>query len=119
MIFLILALILVALVVIFALQNTVVIPVTFLMWTFHGSLALVLLIALAVGVLIALLTSLPSLVKNSLTIRSHKKKISAIEEDLSDHKSKLEEAERKLQEQQQPSTASTPLEQPPDTDKKL
>jgi uncharacterized integral membrane protein len=100
MIFLILSLLIIALVVVFAVQNTALTTVHFFVWTFQGSLALILLIALSAGVLISLLVSLPTMVNNRLTLRSHKKKLVELEANLSDHKGKLEEAERKLQEQE-------------------
>jgi uncharacterized integral membrane protein len=100
MIFLILSLLIIALVVVFAVQNTALTTVNFFVWTFQGSLALILLIALSAGVLISLLASLPTMVNNRLTLRSHKKKLVELEANLSDHKGKLEEAERKLQEQE-------------------
>jgi uncharacterized integral membrane protein len=73
MIFLILSLLIIALVVVFAVQNTALTTVHFFVWTFQGSLALILLIALSAGVLISLLVSLPTMVNNRLTLRSHKK----------------------------------------------
>lgn len=59
--FLILGLILGALVIIFAAQNIGVITVTFLVWTFQGSLALILVLAVVAGILICSLLSLPDL----------------------------------------------------------
>ena len=95
--FLILALIIVALAVIFAVQNTAVITVSFFFWTYNGSLAIVLLVALCAGALISALFSLPSLLKDKWTIRSHKKKLSDMESSLAEHKSRLDEAQKKLQ----------------------
>ncbi len=57
----------------FALQNTSVVALTFLGWQFESSLALLVLIALAVGVLISLLVSIPSAVKDGLRIMALKK----------------------------------------------
>ena len=72
---LILAIIVAILAVVFALQNAVPITVSFLTWRFESSLALVLLIALALGILMSLLVSVPSMVKTRKMISSQKKKI--------------------------------------------
>lgn len=47
----------------FALQNTVPVTVTFLVWRFDSSLAMVLLISLAMGALIVALVSTPATLK--------------------------------------------------------
>lgn len=51
--FLIVALGLAILTVVFALQNTVPVVVTFLIWKFEGSLAMVLMLTFALGVLVS------------------------------------------------------------------
>ena len=48
----------------FALQNNVPVTVTLALWSFDGSLALMLLLAMGLGVLIAGLLSSPSMIKN-------------------------------------------------------
>ncbi|MGB2782710.1 MAG: LapA family protein [Atribacterota bacterium] len=72
---LIVAIIVAILAVVFALQNAVPITVSFLTWRFESSLALVLLITLALGILMSLLVSVPSIVKTRKMISSQKKKI--------------------------------------------
>ncbi len=57
---LIFALLVAALAIVFALQNGIPTTITFMTWTFQGSLALILLIALGVGALISLLVFLPA-----------------------------------------------------------
>jgi uncharacterized integral membrane protein len=47
----------------FALQNTIPVTVTFLVWRFDSSLAMVLLVSLALGALIVALVSTPATVK--------------------------------------------------------
>jgi lipopolysaccharide assembly protein A len=108
-IFLIFALIIAALAVIFALQNTVVTTVTFLLWTFNGSLALILLLALITGAFVSLLVSSPALIRDKLTIRNQKKRIIELETSLATHKNQLEEVQHKLNqsEQEQPSPMDT------------
>jgi lipopolysaccharide assembly protein A len=48
-----------AMVIIFAAQNLEVVSVTFLTWQFEGSLALILVVAVAVGMIISSLLSIP------------------------------------------------------------
>ena len=57
------ALIIAILAIVFALQNADVILVTFLVWKFEGSLALVLLLAFVTGVIASLLILLPKTMK--------------------------------------------------------
>jgi uncharacterized integral membrane protein len=61
--FLIVALGLAILTGIFALQNAIPVGVTFLFWKFEGSLALVLMLTFALGVLVGSLASIPAIVK--------------------------------------------------------
>lgn len=57
----------------FALQNTTVVALTFLGWQFESSLAVLVLTALTTGVLISLLASIPSFISSSMRIRGLKK----------------------------------------------
>lgn len=59
--------------IVFVLQNTTVVALTFLGWQFETSLAILVLIALAVGVLFSLLVSLPSAIIDSFRL-SHLEK---------------------------------------------
>jgi putative membrane protein len=90
-IFLVAALLIAIVAVIFALQNTMPVVISFLAWQTEGSLALVLLITLLFGVLISLLVSVPTVIRRSRTIASQKKRIQKLE-------STLEEREKKIQE---------------------
>jgi putative membrane protein len=76
--FLIVALGLAILAVIFALQNAIPVGVTFLVWKFEGSLALVLMLTFALGVLVSLLVSIPAILKRRSAI-SNQKKIEELE----------------------------------------
>ncbi|HCJ67238.1 MAG TPA: DUF1049 domain-containing protein [Elusimicrobia bacterium] len=82
-IFLVVALLIAILAVIFALQNPTNVTVTFLTWRFGSSLALVLLLTFALGVLLGLLASVSAVIKRSWTISSQKKKIAQLEKSLS------------------------------------
>jgi uncharacterized integral membrane protein len=77
--FLIAALGLAILTVIFALQNAIPVGVTFLVWKFEGSLALVLMLTFALGVLVSSLVSIPAMVKRRSAISNQKKKIEELE----------------------------------------
>ncbi len=91
---LILALIVALLVTVFTLQNVAPVTVVFLTWTFHGSLALVLFLALAAGALICIFATLPALIKGKWTIASQKKKLVQLEDSLNECNTKLNEAQK-------------------------
>ncbi len=115
LVFIILALLLALLAVVFALQNTITVTITFLFWQFTGSLALVLLVALAAGMLVSFLAYLPSLIRGRLAARRMRKHATELESNLAEHKQRLQEAELKLQGQppagQQPDAAKAPSDQ--------
>lgn len=100
-IFVFLALIIAILAVIFAVQNTALVTVSFLVWEFDGSLALVLLLALAVGALISFLASLPALIRGGFSRRSLRKRASELENNLNEERRLLEEAQLHLNEHKQ------------------
>jgi GGDEF domain-containing protein/uncharacterized integral membrane protein len=73
--FVVLALAIALLAVIFALQNTTIISITFFAWQLRGSLAFFLLAVLVIGVLVGLLLSVPPLVRRSWFIARQKRQI--------------------------------------------
>ncbi len=81
-IYLILALILAIIVTIFAIQNTEPIDVSFLTFELNGSLALVLLITLSLGIIIGILVSAPSSFRRRMEIGGLKKNVRQMEKDL-------------------------------------
>lgn len=91
-----LALLIAIVAVIFALQNTATTTVRFLVWQFQGSLALLLLIALAAGALASFLASLPAIIRGRLTLRNQRKRVTELEASLADHKARLEETQKQL-----------------------
>lgn len=101
-VFLFLALIVAAVAVIFALQNTMPVTVAFFMWQFDQSLALVLLSAMALGVLIAVFTMLPSIIRGKWRLAGKQKKISAMEKNLAEVQAKIAAAELRIQELTKP-----------------
>jgi uncharacterized integral membrane protein len=115
-VYLIFALVIAVIAVIFALQNTMVIPISFLAWKITGSLSLVLLVTLAIGAVIGLLVLAPSTIKHTLAASGHRKRIGLLEKELDENKAKVAELLRPkpvppqspLTEMPKPITPSTP-----------
>ena len=61
----------------FALQNNVPVTVTFLVWRFDSSLAMVLLLALGIGAIIVALVSTPTAIRSRWTVSRLRKEIAA------------------------------------------
>ena len=94
--FLIAGLVLGAFAIIFALQNFAVISVAFLSWQLQGSLALILLLCIAVGVALCILFTLPRTIREAFEMSALKKQNKKLEEDLADARKSLLESEHKL-----------------------
>jgi len=105
-ILLVLALIIAIFAVIFALQNTAMVTVTFLLWTFEQSLALVLLLSLAAGVVVGLFTLLPTTFRQKFSLSGQRKKLDALEKTLAEMKAK-EEARLAAEAEKEKVTAQT------------
>ncbi len=90
-IFLILAVLLAIIAVIFAVQNVTVVSISFFLWSIDISLAVALLVALGAGVLITLLLSIPGKIKDSLTSAAGKKKYASLETERSKLQMKVNE----------------------------
>lgn len=95
-IFIVIALIIAIVAVVFALQNLTVVTVTLLLWKVDSSLALVLLISLAAGVLISLLASLPSWIRSRLALSNQKKKLAALETERNTLQQKADETDKEM-----------------------
>ena len=78
----ILGLLLGSVAVIFSLQNTAVIVVSFFSWTLTGSLALILLMAIGSGIIVTLLLLLPEFITNYFRYKALKKENTKLEEEL-------------------------------------
>jgi len=118
-IFLFIALIISVVAVLFAVQNTDPVTVSFAIWETEGSLALVLLIALAAGALISFLFSLPSNLRTRWTIRQQRKKMTELETNLANLRLQSDEAQKKMDELKKPVSPSNDLASslPPNPDK--
>lgn len=66
----------------FALQNTAVVALSFLGYQFESSLALLVLIALATGVVLSLLVSIPSAIRDGLKIMNLKRENKKLQEQI-------------------------------------
>jgi len=93
-VYLIAALVIALIAVIFALQNTMTITISFLAWEVTGSLSLVLLVTLVIGVLVGLLFLAPSTIKNSMAVSSHRKRVGSLEKELDEHKARVAELQK-------------------------
>jgi len=78
--------------VLFAMQNIAPVTVTLGMWSFGGSLALVLLMALGMGALIAGLVTSPAVIRRQWESKRLKRRVEELER-------KLEDAARRYDEQ--------------------
>jgi putative membrane protein len=92
---LIFSLIIAILAVLFAVQNNDQVTISFLFWSWKGSSALVIMLAVLAGVLISLFASLPAMARDKWGLRSHRKKNTELEASLNEHKVKLAEAQQK------------------------
>jgi uncharacterized integral membrane protein len=123
-VYLIVALVVAIVAVIFALYNPGPVMVSFFTWQITGSLSLVLLVTLAIGVVIGLLVIAPSLVKNTIQGSSQRKRITALEKETAEQKASIASLQAKVEqflaERATPSPASNPKlpgESGPKTDK--
>ena len=90
---LIIGLIVAILAVVFALQNPTPTVVTFLLWqTGEVSLALVLLITFAIGMIVAVLVLLPGIIRRSTQLRGMKKKVGEMDKLVSKKEEKPEKS---------------------------
>jgi putative membrane protein len=107
---LILALLLALVVTIFAVQNNASVDISFIAWKTTGSLALVLMITFALGILLGLLVSTPGSIKRRRQFADLKKQLQSLEKE-------LEEAFKPtdLTPEESPALETSPEEKPEDT----
>ena len=82
--------------IIFAIQNTAITPIRFLVWESEGSLALILFIALVAGALISYLATTPTQIRQRMTISSQRKRITEVEGQLASTQDQLGQAQEEL-----------------------
>ena len=82
--------------VVFAMQNNVAVVVSIAFWQFEGSLALVLLVALGLGVLIAGLVSSPTVIRGQWVASRLRHQVAELEEKLSQQQHRNDELAAEL-----------------------
>lgn len=87
---------------IFALQNNEVVSLTFLGWQFESSLALVFLLAVAAGLTLGILVSIPSIVRRSLLIMGLKRQMRGLESEVESLRGRTQAAEAQIAAQEPP-----------------
>ncbi len=94
--FLIIGLLLGALVIIFAVQNIATVSVVFLTWQFEGSLALILVLAVAAGMVLSALLSIPARMKKRQERTKLATKNEVLTEELTTKKIEVEDEKSKV-----------------------
>lgn len=102
--------------VIFAMQNIAAVTVTLGFWTFDGSLALVLLVALGLGALIAGLVSSPAMIRRQWNIAQLSRQAADLERKLADEVRRNEELRRELSDLRNSIAGTAPM--PADSEEK-
>lgn len=82
--------------VVFAFQNVAIVTVMFMGYHFQGSLALIILLSVAVGVVISLLISVPGNIKRSFQISRLRKENARFQERLGEKDVEVREEKNKL-----------------------
>ena len=90
--------------IVFALQNPAPVALTFLNWQFESSLAFVIILALAIGGLLGIISAIPSIVRRSLYIRTLKKDGNALRDELRTMEERLEASQREADALRNPRT---------------
>lgn len=90
-IFLIIGIILGALSVVFALQNVEVVTVSFFNWSIQGSLSVIILVSLVLGMLIALLLTLPEMVGHGYRMRRLMRENEELESEMRHERHRIED----------------------------
>lgn len=80
----------------FALQNNVPVTVTFAIWRFESSLAMVLLLALGLGATIAALLSSPTVIRGQWTASRLRRQLAGLEEDKAVLERRISQLENEL-----------------------
>lgn len=91
-IFLVLAVLIAIVAVVFAVQNIAVVAISFFAWSVDIPLAVALLVSLAVGVVITLLVSIPGRIKGGWNSASNRKKYASLEAERDTLKRKIDQA---------------------------
>ncbi|MFH1605137.1 MAG: lipopolysaccharide assembly protein LapA domain-containing protein [Pseudomonadota bacterium] len=79
----------------FAMQNSVPATVVFFVWRFDGSLAMIVLLALALGALIVAVVSTPTTLRSNWVIKSQRKEIDGLKMENAELRARAAEQERR------------------------
>lgn len=82
--------------VMFALQNNVPVTVTFAIWRFDSSLAMVLLLSLALGATIAALLTSPAVIRGQWTASRLRRQVAGLEKDKTVLEKRVSELEKEV-----------------------
>lgn len=83
--------------ILFAIQNTEIVSIRFLIWETKGSLALILFIALVAGALISYLATTPGQIKQRMANSGQRKQITELEDQLASTQTQLQDSKEQLQ----------------------
>ncbi|MBU1292806.1 LapA family protein [Patescibacteria group bacterium] len=82
--------------IIFILQNTATVALSFIGWQFESSLAIVVMLSMLVGIVFSLLASIPSAVRSSMAISRLKKQNKSLQEETQEYLHTAQEATARL-----------------------
>ncbi len=82
--------------IIFILQNTATVALTFIGWQFESSLAIVVMLSILVGIVFSLLASIPSAIRSSMAIARLKKQNKSLQEEAQSYLHTAQEATARL-----------------------
>ena len=100
--------------VIFALQNNIPVTVTLGLWGFDGSLALLLLLALGLGVLVAGLVSSPAVIRRQWAVSRLTRQVSDLESRLAEQEKRNLELAANLAAERATRPQPEPIDAPPE-----
>lgn len=102
----------------FAMQNIAPATVTVGFWSFEGSLALVLLVALGLGALIAGLVSSPAMIRRQWNVTRLTRQVAELEGKLADAERRYDEVRAELSRARTSASTATPLAEEPPVEEK-
>lgn len=82
--------------IIFILQNTAIVALTFLGWQFESSLAIVVMLAILIGIVFSLLASIPSAINSTLILSKLRKENRNLQEEAEKYRHTANEATARL-----------------------
>lgn len=97
--------------VVFALQNNVLVVVTLALWSFEGSLAVVLLVAVGLGVLITGLLSSPAVIRGQWASRRLRRQLVDLEREVAQQQARNQALVAEV-DRLAPATATTAIAEP-------